>query len=79
MILKTVNKMKIKGNLKNCPKCESTAGFYVLVKIVRHSSDHFNFDGEYLDNTKIWDTIKTTQEKIAYCNQCNCKIGIARS
>ncbi|CDL79973.1 conserved hypothetical protein [Xenorhabdus cabanillasii JM26] len=71
--------MKIKGNIKKCPNCKSENGFYVLVKIIRHSSDHFNFDGEYLDKTKTWDTIRTTQEKIAYCNQCNHKIGVVRN
>ncbi|MBC8947036.1 hypothetical protein Xind_03583 [Xenorhabdus indica] len=70
--------MKIKGNIKKCPKCESTDGFYILTKITQHTSDHFNFDGEYLDHHKTWDSIKTKQEKTAYCNQCNCKLGIAR-
>lgn len=67
--------MKIKGDLKACPHCGSDNQFYILSTVSGKIAEHYLFNGERGDNTHMWDYVNTKPQKIAFCSECQRKIG----
>lgn len=63
----TTNKSKI----QRCPYCGSTEGYYVKQQAHGPITYKFNFDGSEAENGDMYDDLRITGGKIAYCLNCD--------
>ncbi|EMT0530669.1 hypothetical protein WMB34_004312 [Enterobacter kobei] len=68
---------KLKSGIKNCPHCGYDE-FYVRATVSGSTSVFYNFNGNYGDNTHMWDPVKMVEKKTAYCGNCQKRLGIVQ-
>ncbi|HBS4810765.1 MULTISPECIES: hypothetical protein [Enterobacterales] len=66
---------KLKTSISKCPHCGYDE-FYVRARVSGYTSVHYRYDGDYGDNTHMWDYVEMNEQKTAYCSNCHKKIGI---
>ena len=62
------------AEIKECPYCHSTEGYYIKVRYRGNYNFHFNFDGSEADNGHIYEHASDYWGKIAYCLNCHKRI-----
>lgn len=60
--------------IDKCPYCNNTYDFYTKDYICGTSWYNYKFDGSEADNGEMYNGLKHTQGKYAYCGSCNRKL-----
>lgn len=58
-----------------CPKCGSRTGFYIRSRVSGLVQINYSFDGSGSDNQDMYTQLNHNDQKFAYCQQCESKIG----
>jgi len=60
--------------IQKCPYCGSNEGYYSRMQVSGSILTRFHFDGSEAENGEMYETVRHTGGKIAYCLVCNKRI-----
>jgi hypothetical protein len=66
------------AELKHCPHCNSSSGYFRKVRISGESEFRYNFDGTDAINEHLHDSLDYIEQKTLFCVECKQPIGTAK-
>jgi hypothetical protein len=66
------------AELKCCPHCKSTEGYFRNVRISGDSEYRYNYDGSNAINEHLHDTLDYVEKKTLFCVDCKRPVGLAK-
>ncbi|WP_298151105.1 hypothetical protein [Flavobacterium sp.] len=66
------------GELKSCPHCQSTGGYFRNMRMSGETEYHYNYDGTDAINDHIHDGLNYVEQKTLFCIDCKKPIGSAK-
>ena len=63
--------MSFVATIQECPHCGSDEGYYTKEQVHGTIKVRYNFNGSEAENGDMYDSIKYTGGKVAYCLECN--------
>jgi ribosomal protein L37E len=72
----TVPGIPMEPTITACPHCGCDT-YHVRIKVTGTIREHHAFDERRVDNTGMWDAVRTRQRPTIYCSDCNRPIAKA--
>lgn len=60
----------MKAPISECPHCGNSEGYFIKVYLTGRSQTRYTWNGEYDDNSDMYDSLQDRASKYAYCTNC---------